>query len=61
MRAMLANQPVLSLLVAVNNQFFPQNFDWPDGFLFGKLASGRNRVPIAPQQLSARCATPDAG
>jgi hypothetical protein len=58
MRAMLADQSVLPPLVAIDNQFFPENLDRFDGFFLGKLTGGGNRVPVAPQQVPAgRAAT----
>ena len=61
MRAMFTDQSVFSLLVAENNQFFVQNLNWSDGRLFGKLSHRGDRVPVTPQQFSARSTTPDAG
>src|SRR5215475_3352135 len=46
MRAMFADQSIFALLIAVDNEFFAQNLDRPDGRLFGELPLGGNRVPV---------------
>jgi hypothetical protein len=58
---MFANEPVLSRRITIDDQLFVQDLYGLDGFLFGKLPGGGNRVPIAAQQFAARRAAADPG
>jgi hypothetical protein len=54
------NQPEVSTAVPEEHQVLRQNADLAHRVV-RKLHRGRDRVPVAPHQLSARRARPDAG
>src|SRR6266542_5749417 len=54
MRAVLADQSITTIRVAINDQLLAENINRFDRFLFGELRGGGYRMPISSQQLAAR-------
>src|SRR6266508_4249955 len=53
MRAVLADQSIAAIRVAIDDQLLAENFNRFDRFLFGELRGGGHRMPISAQELAA--------
>src|ERR1044071_6506115 len=61
MRALLSNYPILTALVAVNDEILAKQSRGFDRLLVGKLTHAGNGHPVATQQFAARRSASDSG